>query len=273
MLLQRILTAVVLLALALPAIFFAPVWVWGLFSLAFLAVGAAEWSRLLSPAGTPFRSALSLLAAGGLLLALREMGLVRPLHLSPILIAASVYWIGFAWRRLRLHDARPGRWPLAALLLLACWLALYELRRLGPEVLLVAMAIVWIADIGAYFAGRAFGRRKLAPSISPGKTWEGAAAGAVLVILTGALAALHEGLAGALPARLHLQLGAFAGSMILGGIVALSILGDLHESLLKRQAGVKDSGRSLPGHGGVLDRIDALLPTMPVVLLLHLMLR
>jgi len=157
--------------------------------------------------------------------------------------------------------------------LLACWLSLYELRRLGPEVLITAMAVVWVADVGAYFAGKAFGRRRLAPYISPGKSWEGAIAGAVLVIVLGAFAALHDALAAALPALMFEQWGGFLCSMVLGGLVALSIVGDLYESLLKRQAGVKDSGKILPGHGGVLDRIDALLPTMPVVLLIHLMLR
>lgn len=273
MLLPRILTALALLALAVPAMFLAPVWVWGLFSLMFLSIGAAEWSRLLKPSDSPWRHVLTVLGIGSLVLVAREQELVQAAHLVPILGIAAVYWVGFAWRRLRDHDARTGGWPLAALLLIACWVSLYELRRLGPEVLLVGMAVVWLADIGAYFVGRALGRRKLAPSISPGKSWEGAAAGAVLVILAGALAALHDALGSALPARLYETWGSFAGSLTLGGIVALSIIGDLHESLLKRQAGVKDSGRSLPGHGGVLDRIDALLPTMPVVLLLHLLLR
>ncbi len=273
MLLPRILTALALLALAIPAIFIAPVWVWGLFSLAFLAVGAWEWSRLLDPMRSPRSVAIGLLGLGLCLLAARESGWMSAANGAPIPALAALFWVGFAGGRLKHHRSRGGGPALAAFLLLACWLALYELRRLGPEVLITAMAIVWVADIGAYFAGKAFGRRKLAPAISPGKSWEGAVAGAVLVIFLGVAAALHDGLAAALPARMYAQWGPFIASMVLGGLVALSIVGDLHESLLKRQAGVKDSGRLLPGHGGVLDRIDALLPTMPVILLLHLLLR
>lgn len=273
MLLRRILTAIVLLGLAIPAILVAPVWVWGVFSLGFLVVGAWEWSRLLNPRGLAWPSvgAVALLGTG--LLAARETGWMSDTHGAPLLALAAVFWVVMAGGRLRHHRSHGGGAALATLLLLACWLALYELRRLGPEVLITAMAIVWVADIGAYFAGKAFGRRRLAPWISPGKSWEGAVAGAVLVIVLGAGAALHDGLAAALPAQMYAAWGPFIASMLLGALVALSIVGDLHESLLKRQAGVKDSGQLLPGHGGVLDRIDALLPTMPVILLLHLMLQ
>lgn len=273
MLIPRILTAIVLLGITVPAIFLAPHWVWGAFSLAFLAVAAWEWSALIGQRAHAFRAALLLLGAGVGLLWAREREWLSLVQVAPLVVIAAGFWVGLAGVRLHRHQSRGGGWPLAALLLLACWLSLYELRRLGPEVLVTAMAIVWVADVGAYFAGKAFGRRRLAPQISPGKSWEGAIAGAVLVILLGALAALHDGLAAALPARMFEHWGAFFCSMALGGLVALSIVGDLYESLLKRQAGVKDSGKSLPGHGGVLDRIDALLPTMPVVLLIHLMLR
>ncbi|PKO49753.1 MAG: phosphatidate cytidylyltransferase, partial [Betaproteobacteria bacterium HGW-Betaproteobacteria-21] len=137
-------------------------------------------------------------------------------------------------------------------------LALAHLRQLGPWLLLGIMAMVWVADIAAYFSGRAFGRRKLAPGISPGKTWEGAA-GAVVGVLAFGYAVLY----------------AFGGAQVPGWVfgvafpllfafTAVSIIGDLFESLLKRQAGVKDSGALLPGHGGILDRIDSLTSTLPL---------
>jgi phosphatidate cytidylyltransferase len=145
--------------------------------------------------------------------------------------------------------------------LVATWVAVVALQTSSPGLLLAMMAIVWIADTAAYFTGRRFGRRKLAPSISPGKTWEG---------VYGALAAV------AIYALLLVPLAAAAGStrpldavataiwvalaLLLTG---LSIIGDLFESQLKRQRGVKDSGGILPGHGGVLDRIDALTAAMP----------
>jgi phosphatidate cytidylyltransferase len=147
------------------------------------------------------------------------------------------------------------------LVLIATWVAVVALQTRSPGVLLAMMAIVWIADTAAYFAGRRFGRRKLAPSISPGKTWEG---------VYGALAAV------AIYALLLVPLAAAAGyTRPLDAIAAaiwvaltllltgLSIIGDLFESQLKRQRGVKDSGAILPGHGGVLDRIDALTAAMP----------
>jgi phosphatidate cytidylyltransferase len=127
------------------------------------------------------------------------------------------------------------------------------------------MAIVWVADIGAYFAGRAFGKRKLAPSISPGKTWEGVAGGLVAVLV---LAALAAQLPETFQAQLLVRYGWFKWVLFLGLFVAASVVGDLFESMLKRRAEVKDSSGLLPGHGGVLDRIDALVPTMPLAYLL-----
>jgi phosphatidate cytidylyltransferase len=145
------------------------------------------------------------------------------------------------------------------IVLLAAWVAIVALHARSPWLVLAAMAIVWIADIAAYFAGRRFGRRKLAPAISPGKTWEGVwgALGAVAVYALVLAAAAPAAMVPAGPAA-TLALVAF-----LPLVAAISVVGDLYESLLKRQAGVKDSGALLPGHGGVLDRVDALLAAMP----------
>jgi phosphatidate cytidylyltransferase len=136
---------------------------------------------------------------------------------------------------------------------------------------LTVMMVVWIADIGAYFVGRAFGRRKLAPRVSPGKSWEGALGGLVVVLLVAftalALIPADSTLAAVFPRWLVERAGLAATVLVLVAMVALSVIGDLHESLLKRARGVKDSGRIFPGHGGVLDRIDALIPTVPLALL------
>ena len=134
--------------------------------------------------------------------------------------------------------------------------------------LLSSMALVWVADIAAYFVGRALGKRKLAPQISPGKSWEGAIGGAIFVVAIGLLSATLPQFSGSLPTLLVNRFSAIGAAALLLILTALSVVGDLHESLLKRQAGVKDSGTSLPGHGGVLDRIDALIPVMPAALLL-----
>lgn len=266
---KRVVTALVLLALLLPAIFASAAWIWGALTLVFLAAAAYEWSRLLGHRRAAALAAATLAAIGAVLLAWHERG-GWPTWLVPATCAAAtVLWVVLGPLRLRRHDARGGGWPLAAALLLACWVALLALRDIGPVALLVAMAIVWVADIAAYFAGRAFGRRKLAPSISPGKSWEGAVGGFVAVALLGLAAASVPALSQGLPAQLLAHWPAPAAVLALVGLAALSIVGDLHESLLKREAGVKDSGTLLPGHGGVLDRIDALIPVMPAVSLLH----
>ena len=273
MLRTRVVTALVLLALFAPAIFVLPPLVWALLTLAAVAVAVLEWAALL---GLP-RQAGALAAVGFALLALAWLAGfgAQPARGAAVVVgaAATLWWVTVAPLRLAGRDIGAGGWPVALALLLACWAALLELRLLGGGPLFVAMAIVWIADIAAYFTGRAFGRRRLAPSISPGKSWEGAIGGAAAVALAGVLAAGVPALADTLPALLVGRLGAVGAALLLAALAALSVVGDLHESLLKRRAGVKDSGRLLPGHGGVLDRVDALIPTMPAVMLLDWLLR
>jgi phosphatidate cytidylyltransferase len=139
-----------------------------------------------------------------------------------------------------------------AIAILGCFLAMTILFRRSPLYLLSVLAIVWIADIGAYFAGKAFGKRKLAPSISPGKSWEGAIGGWIAVLLLTALSLLSPSL---------------SDTLVLTLLAVASVVGDLFESQLKRRAGMKDSSALLPGHGGVLDRIDALIPVLPLAVL------
>lgn len=268
MLIPRILTALALLAVLIPIVAIGPPWLWGLASLLILGIAYSEWARLVSRSHPGPVEWFALLLGGSALIALAPTGnLAQPLVIA-VCFLSLLFWLIEGPKRLRRHRAASGGRALAAALLTACWFALYDLRGLGAVVLVSAMAIVWIADIAAYFVGRAIGRHKLAPSISPGKSWEGAFAGMAAVALAGLATVPFEAMSSALPSRLVGTVGWMGAALVLALLAALSIVGDLFESLLKRQAGVKDSGNVLPGHGGVLDRIDALIPTMPAVALI-----
>ncbi|MDB5747054.1 MAG: phosphatidate cytidylyltransferase [Massilia sp.] len=156
-----------------------------------------------------------------------------------------------------------------AVSLVGCFAAIVTLYAYSPLYLLSVLAIVWCADIFAYFSGKAFGKRKLAPSISPGKSWEGVYGGAIAVLAVATLVILSGGetLANTFPVRVQASLGWAVTYLTLILIVAASVAGDLFESQLKRRAGMKDSSNLLPGHGGVLDRIDALVPVLPLAAL------
>jgi phosphatidate cytidylyltransferase len=157
------------------------------------------------------------------------------------------------------------------LVLWLTWLALCQSKNIGVNYLLSVLALVWVADVAAYFGGRAFGRRKLASNISPGKSWEGVFSGVLAVCVLALIwLALDDHQTRASPSLFsmllqHSPVWAFLGVAVL---VGMSVVGDLAESLVKRSAGVKDSSALLPGHGGVLDRVDALLPTLPLALML-----
>lgn len=280
---QRVLTALALLAILIPSIFFAPPWVWGLVSLALLAIAGAEWGRLLGSVRGGRLLGVVLAAAGAAYVAWRTG---RPADAAPVAVgvlsaASLLFWLSIGLGSLaRVQRVGPG-WAAAALLLAAAWVALYELRLAGAAMLVSCMAIVWLADIGAYFAGRALGRHKLAPRVSPGKTWEGVAGGIAAVLGGAAIVAFGWPATGfgvdsgstVFSNWVAARSGLVATVAVLAAVAALSVVGDLYESLLKRLAGVKDSGTLLPGHGGVLDRIDALIPTMPGCLLLLQLLR
>lgn len=154
--------------------------------------------------------------------------------------------------------------------ILGCFLAILVLFKHSPVYLLSVMAIVWIADIGAYFVGKACGKRKLAPSISPGKSWEGAIGGWVCVLLIGAASTAVPALGDSFAVKLLAKWSWAGFALAMSLLVAASIVGDLVESQLKRRAGMKDSSNLLPGHGGVLDRIDALIPVLPLAVLLDM---
>ena len=245
---KRVGTAAVLLAILLAALFLLPrAGVAALMAL-IIGIGGYEWARLCG-LRLPYARfyAAGVIAAFALLFAIGFYG--------QVFLLASAFWIVAvpAWLRV---GVKPRHWAvlLAAgfVVLVPAALAMVVLQPL--EALLV-LAVAWIADTGAYFVGRRWGRRKLAPSISPGKTWEGAAAG---LIAAAAYAIILSILAA----------GGKAGMAVFVGVAALlvmvSIVGDLFESAAKRQAGVKDSGALLPGHGGMLDRIDSATATLPV---------
>jgi phosphatidate cytidylyltransferase len=164
------------------------------------------------------------------------------------------------------------RLALGVLLLVVAWLAMVGAWQQGVNLLLSMLALVWVADIAAYFGGRRFGRRKLAPGISPGKSWEGVWSGMAGALLLALLwIALDRQFAATSPSLFSRLLGAGGPVLLVVAVLflsSLSVVGDLFESLVKRAAGAKDSSALLPGHGGMLDRIDALLPVLPAALAL-----
>lgn len=275
MLKLRVITALVLVGVLAGAL--------ALGRTAFVAVIAVlffaavlEWGRL--AALTRAQRILAAVVLVGGLLAL-EFGQRTPVGpvLTLICGGAAAVWLTLIALLVRAGEqpVRIGTAAVAALgatLLPAAWFAVLYLHGRGVVLMISVLAIIWVADIAAYFAGRAFGKRKLAPAISPGKTWAGVV-GAVIAVL-------------ALSTAIHLiwpQAPLFTGVLfrqspllawiMLTVLVAFSIVGDLFESLLKRQAGLKDSGALLPGHGGVLDRIDSMIPVLPLAVLFELMFR
>ncbi|MFC4161545.1 phosphatidate cytidylyltransferase [Chitinimonas lacunae] len=259
MLKTRILTALALLPLVLLCLFVAPIWGWGAFVLLALSFGAWEWARLAQfnkNETTVFVATFVGLGAAGLWLPQAQMWQLPLAGLSLLFWLALVpAWLWGKWTLRRKWTAALVGW----LLLLAALLGSVWLRQLksGALGLLLVLGIAWVADIAAYFAGRRFGRRKLAPTISPGKSWEGVY-GALLAVSVYALA-LHYA-----KAPLFSALTPWLLLPLVWVLTAVSVMGDLFESLLKRQAGLKDSSNLLPGHGGVLDRLDSLIALVPV---------
>jgi phosphatidate cytidylyltransferase len=262
MLRQRVITALLLIPLVVSGVLLLDNLLFGLVTAAVLLVGAYEMARL---AGLTTRPAI-----GGFILAVAACLWLAWRYMQPQGVA-SLQWVMGGWwilmtvalvaRRtelVRVDAVRPTVLLLAGLVLVTAWVSIVGLHASGPNgpaLVLYLFVLIWVADSGAYFAGRAFGKTKLSPFVSPGKTWVGvlgALAGAIL----SSLALSYAGFAGhALPLELV---------MLSVLVTAVSIGGDLWESRLKREAGVKDSGDLLPGHGGMLDRIDSLLAAAPL---------
>ena len=259
MLKTRIITALVLVIGFLAALFLASNTTWAFLTLAVTLIGVWEWSHLIKLNKHQLRLNIASALSIGLLLIFASktpLALYIDEFVFALLCASALFWIGLApiWLITRSKiTSKLGMAILGLLLLLATWAALNGLQNISPWLLLGVLATVWLADIAAYFAGKKFGRHKLAPEISPGKTWEGVAGAMLAATLYGLLLCYY----------LHISRWLIAGLWL---IVVLSIMGDLFESLLKRQAGKKDSSHLLPGHGGVLDRIDGLISTLPLVL-------
>lgn len=273
---QRVITAVVLLALLLPAMFAEPAWPLAAVTLAFVVAGGWEWGRLNGLDGGPAIGVAAVTGALALGLASREDLAGRCASCD----TSALLWVIGGLAALRVGPQGWLRLPRALrvaagpLLLATAWLALMRAHALGLNFLLSVLCLVWVADIAAYAGGRLLGRHKLAPTISPGKTWEGALSGAVAVLLLGLVWHWADGRletsSPGIATRLVEAFGIVGAVVALLALAAASVLGDLFESLVKRAVGAKDSSRLLPGHGGVLDRIDALLPVFPLVAALSL---
>jgi phosphatidate cytidylyltransferase len=271
MLHQRVITAVVLLALLLPALFAPITWPFALLTLAFVAAAGWEWGRLNGASGAvPLLLAgatTALAVAGGVALAAGDSCRACDAGAGLWLLGGlAALWLGPAgWSRL----PQALRLALGPLVLALAWLALTRAHATGINFLLSVFCLVWVADIAAYAGGRLLGRHKLAPGISPGKTWEGAVSGWLGVLLLGLAWQWADGhFAVAVPSLTTRLLDSYGLLITLASLTLLagaSVVGDLVESLVKRAAGAKDSSGLLPGHGGVLDRIDALLPVFPLV--------
>ena len=267
MLKTRIITALILAPIAIGGIFFLPPLGFAIFTGAVITLGAWEWANM---AGFRHQSGRILYA---LITAVILYGLLN-MPAVPVLWLALAWWCVCLWL-VRSYPAGTARWgslPVRAvmglLVLVPAWVGLNHLRtgsfqfgQVGNNlwVILYVLCVVWVADIGAYFAGRAFGKAKLAPRVSPGKSWAGVWGGLAAV---GAFAVLVSQLASASPRETVLLVIA---SLVTG---LVSVLGDLLESMLKRFRGIKDSSQLLPGHGGIMDRIDSLTAAIPVFALI-----
>jgi len=271
---QRILTALVLLAILLPALLASQAWPFAVLTMVAMAVAGWEWARL-NGAGALAVPLGAVLAAACALALYAGWATAAP---------RLAWWLAFAiWVLGGTWVLRAGvagwprvpqlvRWAIGLVALFTGWLALANAKAIGLNFILSVFFLVWSADVFAYFGGRALGKRKLAPAISPGKSWAGVWSGMIGALLVAA-AWLAIDAAGALGTESFYSMTAnrfgFAGmALIVVFLVAMSVVGDLFESLVKRSAGAKDSSKLLPGHGGILDRVDALLPVFPIALAL-----
>ena len=258
MLKQRIITALLLLPIALGGFFLLEGANFALFIGAVITLGAWEWAQLAGISSQPKRCAYAAVVA-----TLMGVLYLCPALAWPLLLLAMLWWVVATLLVLSYPDSsrfwvgRPVRLLIGLIVLLPAWQGLVILKQMpyANGLILAVMVLVWGADIGAYFSGRAFGKRKLAPQVSPGKSWEGVYGGLLLcLLLTLALGYYQQW-----PFAQHLF--ALSGTVV---VVMISVVGDLTESMFKRNAGIKDSSNLLPGHGGILDRIDSLTAAIPV---------
>ena len=262
MLKTRVITAVVLLGLFLPALFYLPMMWWASAMLLLTLVCLHEWAGFLhlSPAQTWIYLAFSTFTGVGLLVLLQQWGFHWFFyHALQVFMGMTLFWlivVPVAMYFNTFFKQRAINLFLGWCLMLSLWMALVTAQEVNPYVLLVIISTIWLADSAAYFFGKQFGRHKLAPAISPGKTWEGVL-GALLAVAVYAVTLVAT--------------GAVETWWVLPGLWIITIVGvygDLFESFFKRRANLKDSGQFLPGHGGFLDRVDGVIPALPVGLCL-----
>ena len=276
MLKTRVITAIILLAIFLPVLFLLPpIYLSALFFL-ILVAAAWEWSRLISPSAAysayfyaiicaMLVAFLWLLAEPNIELALLSVALAFWVIGMPMILTQGIYLSMSRWRLVFS--------VLGFIVLPTAWLSLDILREIGLVWLLSTMILVWLADIGAYLVGKAFGKHKLASQISPGKSIEGAIGGLIVCVIYASICATYLPFTDTLFGTAKAKWGWWLMILMTAILVLYSILGDLFESQLKRIAQVKDSSQLLPGHGGFLDRIDALLPVMPIATLFSIIVR
>lgn len=261
MFIARLATAIVLLAACISALLLLPNFWWTALLLPVLLAASREWAALAGLQGAARWILAGFVLAPAVAAWLLIAGYPAALE-TAIYVAGCAFWLLVAVPWLARH------WQVNSQLIMGCagwmvmvpaWLALARLQS-DPGRLLAVLAIIWVADTAAYLSGRAWGRHKLAPSISPGKTWEGIAGGAA------AVAVYYFVLSRVVPDWGWWKGG--GGAALFAGVAVMSVIGDLFESAIKRRAGVKDSGSLLPGHGGVLDRIDSLTAALPLAAIL-----
>jgi phosphatidate cytidylyltransferase len=262
-LVQRLITGAILAAVVLGALLLLPPVAACLLVAAFLLLGAWEWSAFVTPGRNGARFAYT--AVLGVMLLALAVAALPAAGLRALLLAGLAWWaVAFAWI-LRFPTPVPTAVVAVAgvLTLVPAYAGFRALLALpavpgaapGPALAILVLGIVWGADIGAYFVGRRIGRTRLAPAVSPGKTWEGVGGGVLAAALVGGAGGVLLGLPPAATVPLAL------------GVAAISVVGDLAESMFKRHVGVKDSGRLFPGHGGVLDRVDSIAAAVPLFVL------
>ncbi len=257
----RIITALLLVGAFIPTLFLSSNMVWASLMLVLSLVSLYEWAGMaqFSKSYTLCYLVVATLFGGVGLYAMQQSHFSILTQISqPLYILAALFWLLLApiWLAKRFVIKQAMVMALLGMILLApLWIATVAVRMESPWLLLLLLVPIWIADSAAYFTGKKFGKHKLAPNISPGKTWEGVA-GAMFAVTLFAVICCAMGL------------GDYKLVLVMWMIVILGVIGDLFESMMKRHANIKDSGSFLPGHGGILDRIDGVIPSLPIALIL-----
>jgi phosphatidate cytidylyltransferase len=262
MLKTRIFTAIVLVACFVPALFMSSNTMWAVGMLVLSLLALYEWASLIHLSGIRQQVYLGLALVVGLFIVpmLEKIGFHAFFYQSLfVFFVSALFWLLLVpfWLKTKCVVSNKVVMGLLGYLLIgALWLALICAKGADPWLLLSLLATIWIADSAAYFAGKNFGKHKLAPTISPGKTWEGVAGALVGITIFGLI--LYA----------FFDVKTLAMFPALWIITILGVIGDLFESMMKRQANLKDSGHILPGHGGILDRIDGIIPSLPIAILM-----